>query len=233
MAEKQALVLVPGLLCTRELYAPQIAALGDICDIQVADHTRAPSMAEIARQILAAAPARFALCGLSMGGYISFEIMRQAPERVTRLALLDTRANIDPPDRAAQRRAQVELAAREGFGKVMEILTPLFLNARSRKDPSLVATALRMAQSTGVEAFARQQEAIIGRADSRPTLPAIRCPTLALVGRDDLLTPVASHEEIAAAVPGCRLEIIEDCGHLSTLEAPGAVTAALRRWLGH
>jgi pimeloyl-ACP methyl ester carboxylesterase len=197
----------------------------------IADHTTAPSIHDIAARILEGAPKQFALCGLSMGGYIAFEIMRQAPDRVTRLALLDTNATADPPDRAAYRRGLVEEARQSGLGAVMEKLVPLFLNARHQTDERLVAIARRMAADTGVEAFARQQEAIITRPDSRPTLPAIRCPTLVLVGRDDVLTPVAAHEVIAAGIAGSRLEILEDCGHLATLEQPERVTAALRGWL--
>lgn len=231
MTERSSLVLVPGLLCTRELYAPQIAGLGDLADIVVADHTTAPTMREIAARILDSAPRRFALCGLSMGGYIAFEIMRQAPDRVTRLALLDTNATADPPDRAAFRRGLVEEARQSGFGAVMAKLVPLFLNARHQKDERLVGIAQRMAAETGVAAFARQQEAIITRSDSCPTLASIRCATLVLVGRDDVLTPVAAHEEIAAGIADSRLEIIEDCGHLATLEQPERVTAALRGWL--
>jgi pimeloyl-ACP methyl ester carboxylesterase len=231
MIERNSLVLVPGLLCTRELYAPQIAGLRDLADIVIADHTTAPSIHDIAARILEGAPKQFALCGLSMGGYIAFEIMRQAPDRVTRLALLDTNATADPPDRAAYRRGLVEEARQSGLGAVMEKLVPLFLNARHQTDERLVAIARRMAADTGVEAFARQQEAIITRPDSRPTLPAIRCPTLVLVGRDDVLTPVAAHEVIAAGIAGSRLEILEDSGHLATLEQPERVTAALRGWL--
>lgn len=231
MAERNSLVLVPGLLCTRDLYAPQIAGLGDLVSCVAADHTTAPTMRDIAAHILTSAPSRFALCGLSMGGYIAFEIMRQAPDRVTRLALLDTNATADPLDRAAFRRGLAEEAHGSGFDAVMAKLTPLFLNARHQRDERLVETVRRMATDTGAVAFARQQEAIITRPDSRPTLPAIRCPTLVLVGRDDVLTPVAAHQEIAAGINGSRLEVIEDCGHLATLEQPERVTAALREWL--
>lgn len=231
MPQKQYLVLVPGLLCTRELYAPQTAALADAVSMHHADHTSHDSMAAIAGAILAAAPPRFALCGLSMGGYIAFEIMRQAPARVTRLALLDTNAHADPPDRAAFRRGLAAVAARDGFAPVMAKLAPLFLGRGHVHDPDLRAIVDRMAADTGVVAFRRQQEAIIARPDSRSGLAAIHCPTLVLVGRDDVLTPVADHEVIARAIPGCRLEIIGDCGHLSTLEQPAAVNRALLQWL--
>jgi pimeloyl-ACP methyl ester carboxylesterase len=166
-----------------------------------------------------------------MGGYIAFEIMRQAPERVTRLALLDTKATLDPPERAAERRALIEEARRNSMHPVMKKYVPVFIHKDRLTDSRLVAAVKKMGVDTGVEAYARQQEAIITRADSRPTLAKIACPTLVLCGRQDVLTPLSEHEAMAAKIPGARLEIIEDCGHLSPLERPAAVTAALRRWL--
>lgn len=231
MADAQALVLVPGLLCTADLYAAQIAGLGGKAAITVADHTRHDSMAGIARAILAAAPERFALAGLSMGGYIAFEIMRQAPERVRKLALLDTMQTADTPDRSENRRRQVALAREKGIQAVMDSLVPLFLHPEHAKDAALVARVRKMADDTGVDAFARQQEAIIGRADSAPTLAAVACPTLVIVGAQDELTPVARSREMAAGIAGARLEIIPDCGHLSTLEKPETVTRLLAGWL--
>jgi pimeloyl-ACP methyl ester carboxylesterase len=231
MADKEALVLVPGLLCTADLYASQIAGLADRASVTVGDHTRHASMADIARAILAAAPERFALAGLSMGGYIAFEIMRQAPDRVTKLALLDTMQTADTPDRSQNRRRQVAQARERGIQTVMDSLVPLFLHPEHAKDAALVARARKMADDTGVVAFARQQEAIIGRADSAPTLATIACPTLVIVGAQDELTPVARSREMAAGIAGARLEIIPDCGHLSTMEKPEAVTRLLAGWL--
>ena len=227
----QDLILVPGLLCTPALYAPQLPALAKAARVTVADHTRHESMAEIARAVLAGAPARFALCGLSMGGYIALEMMRQAPQRVTRLALLDTSAKPDTPARSAARRAQVAQAGGAGLASIADALMPFLVHPRRLSDPVLVATITKMATDLGVTVFGRQQTAIAGRADSRPGLPAISVPTLVLVGREDVLTPVDAAEEIAGGIPGSRLRIIEDCGHLSTLEQPDAVTAALLAWL--
>ena len=227
----QDLLLIPGLLCTAELYAPQTAALRDVARIQVADHTVAASMQEVAANILRNAPKTFALCGLSMGGYIAFEIMRQAPERVTRLALLDTAAKPDLPERRATRKMQVASVEERGFAPFTPLLIPMLIHKRRLSDAPLVATIERMAAMTGVTHFARQQAAIAGRVDSRPHLPAIKIPTLMLVGREDALTPVADAEEIAKSIPHCKLQIVEDCGHLSTLEQPQAVNDALRIWL--
>jgi pimeloyl-ACP methyl ester carboxylesterase len=228
----QDLVLIPGLLCTAELFAPQMAGLGDVARMQVARHTGLDTMAGIAASILVAAPPRFALCGLSMGGYITFEILRRAPERVTRLALLDTSARPDTPEGVAGRRQLVAGARSHGMEAGTQVLMPRLVHPRRVTEAALVATVTRMAEEVGVENFAKQQEAIGARADSRLGLGAIKVPTLVLVGREDALTPVALAEEIAAGIPGSVLKIIEDCGHLSTLEQPGRVNDALRAWLG-
>lgn len=230
-AMKTNLVLVPGLLCTKALWAPQVASLGDIAEISIADHTRHDSMAAIARSILDAAPERFALAGLSMGGYIAYEIVRQAPQRVTKLALLDTGSRPDAPERAAGRRELIATAEREGARKVQQLLMPVLIHKARLADKPLVQTIEQMADDIGVDAFKRQQTAIMSRPDNRPFLPSIACPTLVLVGREDALTPVELSQEIAAGIPGARLEIIPDCGHLSTMEQPEAVNRALRAWL--
>ena len=153
------LVLVPGHLCTGALWEPQIAALGDIARITVADHTRHDSMEAIAAAILKAAPPKFALAGLSMGGYIAYAIIRQAPERVTRLALLDTGSRADAPDRREQRLALRALAEREGTRKAQEQLLPVLIHTSRLGDKPLVETVLRMGEDTGLEAFKRQQAA--------------------------------------------------------------------------
>lgn len=231
MAAQPHLVLVPGLLCTAALWRPQIEALGKRAQVMVADHMSHDSMAAIARAILASAPERFALAGLSMGGYISYEIVRQAPERVTRLALLDTGSRADTPERTAARRELIALAEREGVRKAQEKLLPVLIHKARLTEKPLVEDILQMADDTGLESFKRQQAAIIARPDNRPFLGSIRCPTLVLVGRDDALTPVELSEEIAAGIPGAKLEIIPECGHLSTMERPAAVTRALEAWL--
>jgi pimeloyl-ACP methyl ester carboxylesterase len=231
MAEKTHLVLVPGLLCSPALWAPQVAGLSDIADIAIADHTRHDTMAAIAQSILAEAPQRFALAGLSMGGYIAQQIVLQAPERVTRLALLDTGSRADTPERIERRLQLNEMARREGVARVQQELTPLLIHTDRLADKAFVDLIVQMAVDTGVEAFLRQHAALMARGDNRPLLPDIRCPTLVLIGRQDILTPLELSEEIAAAIPGAQLEIIDDSGHLSTLEHPDAVNRTLRRWL--
>jgi pimeloyl-ACP methyl ester carboxylesterase len=231
MAAATNLVLVPGLLCTKALWTAQMAALGDIADMTVADHTRDDSLAAIATSILAAAPARFALAGLSMGGYIAYEILRQAPERVTRLALLDTGYRADAPERREQRLALMALAEREGARKAQEALLPALIHKSRLTDKALVEAVLQMGADTGTEAFKRQQTAIMSRPDSTPLLAGIRCPTLVLVGRDDALTPPELSQEMASRIPGAKLVIVPNCGHLSTMEQPVAVNRAMRAWL--
>ena len=230
-AMKTNLVLVPGLLCTRALWEPQIAALSDIADMTVADHMRHDTMEGIAGSILAAAPERFALAGLSMGGYISYEILRQAPQRVTRLALLDTGCRADAPERKQQRLRRNELARREGAGAVQDELMSVLIHEDRLSDKAFTAAIRQMAIDTGTDALIRQHAALMARHDSRPMLASIACPTLVLVGREDALTPVEMAQEIASGIPGARLEIIPDCGHLSTMERPEAVNRALSAWL--
>ncbi len=231
MASCVDLVLIPGLLCTDALYAPLVPALGRHARIVVANHRRQNSMAAIAKQILAEAPAKFALCGLSMGGYLAFEIMRQAPERVSRLALLDTNARADPPEKAQGRKDLVARAKVEGLGPVSKTLLPQWVHSNRLSDADLCATVAKMASDTGVEAFERQIAAIMTRVDSRPDLSKIKVPTLVLVGRQDAATPLADAEEIAAGVKGSKLVVIEDCGHLTTLERPVETGNAVVNWL--
>ena len=231
MVAKPNLLLIPGLLCSPALWTEQVRALNDIADIGVADHTRHASLPEIAEAILAEAPPRFALAGLSMGGYIAYEIIRRAADRVTRLALLDTGARADAPERRPQRLRLIALAEQEGAVRAQQELLPLLIHTDRLRDKPLVDTVLQMAADTGLAAFKRQQTAIMARPDNRALLPTISCPTLVLVGREDALTPPSLAEEIAAGIPGARLEIIPECGHLSSLEQPEAVNRALRIWL--
>jgi len=224
-------VLIPGLTCSARLYAEQIPALWQFGPVIVADHRRDDSMAAIARRIVAAAPPRFALAGLSMGGYIAFEIMRQAPERVAKLALLDTGARADEPEQTERRRVVMALAENGRYAEVPDLAFPLYVHRNRHGDFSLKRIVRMMAEETGAEAYLRQQQAILSRPDSRPGLAAIACPTLVLVGDGDEATPPKLAREIAAGIFGSRLVTIPDSGHLSTLEQPEAVTKALVEWL--
>jgi len=231
MSEPLAIVLIPGLLCSARLYGEQLPALWRYGPVVLADHTRGDSMAAIARQILAAAPSRFALIGLSMGGYLSFEIMRQAPDRVLRLALLDTTVRADTPEQSARRRAQMAVVREGRFGEIPDAQFPVWVHPARAHDEGLRRIVRLMAEDTGAEAFIRQQTALLSRPDSRPGLAAIRCPTLVLVGDGDQATPPDRAAEIAAGIAGARLVTVPGCGHLSTLERPADVTRALLEWL--
>ena len=231
MSVKIPLLLVPGLLCTDRLYRPQIEALDDLAEVTVVDTTHADNVADIAARILIDAPPRFALGGLSMGGYIAFEILRQAPERVMALALLDTSARADTPEQIQRRKDFIALAQRGKFKGVTPQLLPILIHKDRLKDAALTEAIFDMAEAVGKDAFIRQQKAIMGRPDSRADLSGIRCPTAVIVGRDDLLTPPAIAEEMANGIHNADLTVIENCGHLSTLEQPEAVNEALRSWL--
>lgn len=229
--EKQTLVLVPGLLCDHELYRHQIATLSDTARLMVADTFQDDSLGGMADRLLAEAPERFALAGLSMGGYVAQEVMRRAPERVTRLALIDTNARADRDEQIQARNAQMDLARAGRLGEVVDQLAPMLIHEDRVRDTAFLEQVKAMMLRVGPESFVRQQTAIMGRPDGRDDLAAIDVPTLCLCGREDALTPPKVHEEMVARLPRGALVVIEDCGHLATMERPRAVTAVLRYWL--
>ncbi len=231
MTDPLPIVCIPGLACSPRLYAEQIGQLWTVGPVTVAQHSGHESMDEIARSILASAPERFALIGLSMGGYISFEIMRQEPSRVVKLALLDTSARPDTPEQTENRRIQIALAEKTPIADLADALFPRLVHPRRRSVEQLRDIIRIMAQETGAEGFIRQQTAIMARPDSRPHLSGIRCPTLVLVGDSDELTPPDRAAEMAHGILGSRLVTVPDCGHVSTLECPQQVTEALLQLL--
>jgi pimeloyl-ACP methyl ester carboxylesterase len=224
-------VLVPGLLLSARLWSQQLPQLWRFGPVMIADHTRDDSVGAIAMRILAAAPPRFALVGLSMGGYIAFEIMRQAPGRVAKLALLDTTARPDTPGLRERRRRQIAIARRGRFESIADLQFPLLVHPARQGEAGLRELVRLMAAETGPQAFIREQTAIINRPDSRPDLAAIACPTLVLVGDSDRLTPPEWAAELAGGVAGARHVVVAECGHLSPIERPGEVTRALVEWL--
>jgi pimeloyl-ACP methyl ester carboxylesterase len=232
MANRVPLALLPGLLLDRVLWRAQIDGLADMADCRVADLTARDSVSGMAADVLAAMPGRFALAALSMGGYVALEIMRQAPERVLALALLDTTARPDSDDQTASRRGLIELAKKGKFKGVTRQLMPMLIHTDRLNEAALTGEVMAMAERIGRDAFLCQQKAIMTRPDSRLLLAQIACPTLILCGRQDALTPLAWHMEMATANPEAHLVVIEDCGHLAPLERPAEVTAAMRRWLG-
>lgn len=231
--QKQPVIAVPGLLCDAALWARQVSGLAAQAEFWVPDVSRDDTMAGMAKRLLEEAPfEHFALAGLSMGGMVCFEIMRQAPERVDRLALLDTNPRPDTPDRTQQRIEFMELVQRgKRFTTINKIMLPRMVHPSRVNDVWLVAAIDGMADRVGMPGYLNQQRAIIARPDSRADLIKIRCPTLVLCGREDALTPLEMHEEMVALILGSRLEIIEECGHLSTMEKPDEVNRALSVWL--
>ncbi len=231
MTERRCdLLLLPGLTNDARLWQGVSTSLAGFARAAVGDLGTHDTMQALAAHVLSRAPASFALAGMSMGGYCALEIMRQAPERVIALALVDTSARPDTDESKANRATQIERARSDYAGLIEEMLPKWILPSRVT-DPAVGGVARAMALDAGPEVFARQQRAIMSRADSLPLLAAIRCPTLVLCGRQDQLTPLDRHEEMAAGIKGARLEVLEDCGHMSTMEKPEQVVRALRRWI--
>lgn len=225
------LVLLPGLLCDASLYRQQADALSDVAHVVIADLTLSDSIGTLAEHALARLPeGKFVLAGMSMGGYVALEIMRQAPERVLALALLSTSANPETPDASAARDKLLALAESD-FSAVVDTLLKRMAHPENANEREVGGVFKSMAMGLGREVFERQERAIISRPDSRPTLATIRCPTLVVGGREDLVIPEAMQRELAAAINGARLEIIEDCGHLLPLEQSKKLTGILRQWL--
>lgn len=224
-------VMVPGLNCSARVYAQQIPALWQFGPVQIADHRRGNSMAAIAGSILEAAPPRFALVGFSMGGYIALEILRQARDRVSKLALLDTAAAADRPDQTEKRNRNIQLTREGKTAEREEALWPLLVHESRLNDEAIRSVVKEMHQETGSEAYINQQTAIMNRADSRTLLPQLQMKTLIVVGDSDQLTPPAAAKEMHELVAGSKLDVIPNCGHMSTLERPDRVTKLLVEWV--
>ena len=225
------LVLLPGLLNTRRVFEQQIEALSDVADCIVPELWHHDTMAAMAEATLELAPPTFALCGFSMGGYVAFEILRRAGQRVERLALMDTQAAPDSAESTKRRRALLEQTKIGRFHGVQRTLLPQLVHQRHVGDDTISQPIFDMAQEIGADGFVREQRAIIDRADSRHLLVDIDVPTVVVVGRQDQVTPLPRSEEMAADIADSRLVVLEECGHMSPLERPAEVTDALRRWL--
>ena len=232
MATPKHLVLLPGLLCDRALWQHQTDDLKDFCDVHVMDLTRDDAVTALAERVLDEAPSTFALAGLSMGGYVAFEIMRRAPERVDRLALVDTNARPDSEEQTINRRRLLRLAEIGTFKGVTPRLLPTLVHPSRLEDPAVAGVVMEMAERVGQDAFVRRQTAVMNRPDSRPDLDGIRVATLVLAGREDMLSPIACQEEMMKHLPKATLVYAEVCGHLAPLERPEIVNAAFRTWLG-
>jgi pimeloyl-ACP methyl ester carboxylesterase len=231
MDNTMPILLVPGLASSPRIFAPVAPALWRFGPVTVANHIRDNSMGAIARRILAEAPPRFALAGHSMGGYIAFEIMRQAPQRVAKLALINTQARPDTQEATARRRSQIARAKSGDYHAVLDELFPGFVHPSRREYATIRQLVHDMGDDIGAEAFVRQQTAVIGRPDSRPTLAWSKCPTLVLTGDEDNTIPNRLSVEMADGIHGAKLVILPDCGHLPQPEQPQATTDALVDWL--
>jgi len=231
MEEALPVLLVPGLNCTARVYEAQLPALWQFGPVQIADHRRHDSMAAIAASVLKAAPPRFALVGFSMGGYVSLEILRQAKERVIKLALLDTAAAADRPEQTERRLKSIALTKDGKQNEREEALWPLLVHPSRVNDEAVRSVVKQMHQETGSDAYIRQQTAIMGRADSRPMLRELKMKTLIVVGDSDQLTPPVAAKEMAELIAGSKLEILPNTGHMSTLERPDRVAKLLVEWV--
>ncbi len=227
----ETLVLLPGMMCDARLFAPQIADLSRDHVVTVAPITQGERVEEIASAILDGLPARFALAGLSMGGIVAMELLRRAPERITRIALMDTNPLAETPQTAAAYEPMI-IGARAGrLDEVMRgFMRPDFL-APGPQRPIVLNKVFEMARDLGPEIMVRQVRALQRRRDQQAVLRKCKVPALVLCGAHDTLTPLKRHDFMAELMPSARLEVIADAGHLPTLEAPEAVTAALRAWL--
>ena len=222
-------LFLPGLLEDADAFAYQIEQLDEIAPCTIADLTRADTIAELAKEALEQAPAgKFALAGHSMGGYVALEVMRQAPARVDRLALLNTHARPDTAEATENRKRLMELAEKD-FAAVIRSLLPKLVQGKHLD--ALSGPITEMALACGKDAFLRQESAIIGRIDSRPHLAAIRCRTLVVAARHDALMPVEWLEELARGIHGSTLAIVEDSGHMASIEKPREIADLLAAWL--
>jgi pimeloyl-ACP methyl ester carboxylesterase len=227
MNDKENVVFLPGLLCDERLWRDQVAALSDDYNTSIVDMTLDDSINAMATRVLDSSPDRFALVALSMGGYVSFEVMRLAHERVTHLALFATSAAPDNAHRAAQRRASVSSLRFGKFVGVTKRLLPKLIHP-DRVETPLGDEVREMADRVGSEAYTRQQEAILGRIDSHPVLASIKVPTLIAVGDNDVMTPPSHSFDMHRAIANSSLHVFGRCGHLPPMEYPDNTSALLR-----
>jgi pimeloyl-ACP methyl ester carboxylesterase len=228
-ASAAPLMLLPGLLCDARMFAAQRASFPDA---QVIDgFGPVDDLGRMAEVALAAAPPRISLLGHSMGARVALEMIRIAPERIERMALVSTGVHERRDGEAARRHALLEIGRREGAAALVDRWLPGMIAPARIDDAALIAPLHRMCVEAGVDAFAAQIAALLGRPEVRSLLPSIRCPTLVMVGSEDLWSPPAQHAEIAAAVPGARLRVIPGAGHMLPAEAPEAFAAAVADWL--
>ncbi len=226
------LLLIPGMMCDERLWQPQVDALSSKYRVQVCSIAGADSIEELARHILAKAPPTFALAGLSMGAIVAFEMWRQAPERIERLALLDTNHRADAPERFAIRNRQIEQAQSGQLKQILsDELKPNYLAEVNKSNAAMLEQVLMMGLDLGEAVFVQQSVALRDRCDSTATLASIHCPVVIVCGSEDQLCPVSLHQTMAQGIRHAKLHIVQNCGHLSTIEQPEAVNTILHQWL--
>lgn len=233
MSNRPFIAFACAHMTDERLYAHQVAALSEAYEIKVFVFREHATMAAMAEEILQKTPEKFTLVGLSLGGYVAFEVIRLASERLQRLVLIDTTAVADHPARKDGRRQDILKVQQGGIEALIPELPGRWLHSTHVNQPDLVDLMGEMARSVGAQGQFNQQTAMLARPDSHEDLRGLRIPTLLVCGRQDPVTPLADHEAMAACVPGARLEVIENCGHLSTIEQPRAVTDVLKSWLEH
>jgi pimeloyl-ACP methyl ester carboxylesterase len=228
---RPVLYLLPGLLCDDTVFAPQVKALSDICEIRIPEFRGLDSLSGMAQRVLDDAPARFSVAGFSMGGRVAFQIAAMALDRIDRFCAFDTGAGPLGEGEREKRQAVTDLAWREGMEALAAAWLPPMLHERRRTDPAFVEPLTAMILRSTPEQHEKQIRALVNRPDARPVLPTITCPTLIACGRQDGFSPPDQHEAIAAAIPGARLVVIDDSGHFLPLEQPDAFNIALREWI--
>jgi len=230
------LILVPGLMCDMTVWTHQAEHLGTAATIAIPDHGRIDSLPKMAEAILERAPERFALAGHSMGARVAFEVFRQAPERITGISLMDTAYAPRQPGaageaEASQRYALLDIARKRGTRAMGEVWVQKMVHPDRLSDTTLLDAILDMFARKTADNFAAQIRALLDRPDATPLLPQIQCPALVLCGRQDAWSDLAQHEQMAARIPHSTLAVVEDCGHMSTMERPEEVTDAMHAWL--
>lgn len=227
----EPLVFLPGMMCDARLFGPQIAALSADHAVMTVPISNSDRISEIASYVLEQAPEKFALAGLSMGGVVAMEVMRRAPDRVRRIALMDTNPLAETPQSAATYEPMIVGVRTGKMAKVMrDFMRPEYLAPGPHRSEILELT-MDMALNNGPDVFERQARALQRRRDQQSTLRKCKVPALVLCGEHDGLTPVKRHTFMAELIPYAKLEVIGDAGHLPTLEQPDATTAALRQWM--
>ena len=233
MTDISPLYLLPGLICDETIWAAQVAALSELTTVSVPDYGNARSLEEMTRRVLNSAPEKISLAGHSMGGRVALEVFRMAPDRVERLALLDTGVHPLQPGETEKRMALLDLGRREGMEALVDSWLMPMVRPDRRTDDELMTRLRQMCVSAGLERFENQINALINRPDARPLLANIDCPTLVATGREDVWSPVAQHEEIAKEIRDSEIVVFENAGHMAPAETPEEVTEALRRWLSY